>query len=224
MRFSVENRPTKEGLLEYVWRTFNRLKSVIDGISFRVDGDLWDDETAAIANGTPTPSPALLANFGPGGVQVQEYVFNQGDSMYIRFPIKHQIKPGSKVYIYIRWSTDGSGAGNVAWKFTWLEAKGHGQEAFAQAATSPLIVVGAAHATPWWHHVTEASDVQAMDAPEVDSVLLMEVERGAAGDGDTYTNAGNGHVFGLYVSLHYIKDRLGTTQKAPDFYAGGQKV
>lgn len=234
IRFSVENKPDQKGLLEYVWRAFNRLKYVIDQIAFKIDGDLWDDELSVISLDRPpgAGTPATNANFGPTSIS-QQPVFNRGDSAVCRFHITHRIKPGSLVYPHVHWSTDGSNATAgvsdiVEWEIDWQLAKGHQQEEFTDQTQIVLTQSvynpnsgGPTAPNAWHHYIVEASDLQAFEAPEVDSLIIMRIRRGSTSD--TYTNAGNGHVFGLYVDLHYQLDRIGTPQKAPDFYAAGQK-
>lgn len=176
-------------------------------------GDLWDDELAALASSlSPGVSPTL-ANFGATGI-TRQYEFNRGDSVQVAFHIRHSIKRGSLVYPHIHWSTDGTSSGNVEWVISYEIAKGHQQEEFA--AQTPITLVQTANANAWHHHIVEASDAQAFVAPEVDSLILMRITRGSTSD--TYTNAGGGHVFGLYADLHYQKDRFGTPQKSPNFY------
>lgn len=192
-------------------------------------GALWDDETTEISLDKPpgAGTPASLANFGPTSM-TQQPVFNRGDSAVAKFHIRHQIKPGSRIYPHVHWSTDGTAATSgvsdtVEWEIDYQIAKGHQQEAFTdqtQIVMSQSVYntnsPGPSNPTAWHHYITEASDSQAFEAPEVDSLVIMRVRRGNTLD--TYSNVGNGHVFGLFVDFHYQKDRFGTPQKSPDFY------
>ena len=180
----------------------------------KLRGPLWDDNTAELFNSAGGGVAPTLAAFGPTGI-THQYEFNQGDSVEIAFHIKHDIKPGSYIYPHVHWSTDGVGSGDVEWVLSYDVAKGHNQEAFS--AGSSISVVQTASGTAWQHMITEASDAQAFIAPEIDSLIFMTVTRGSTSD--TYPDTGTGGVFGLYVDLHYQKDRFGTPNKAPDFYA-----
>jgi len=219
MRFSVENLPNKtlEALRDYVWRGFNRLKSIIDEIAFRIEGDFWEDNTAEFTGGAPGASAPSLTTFRGG--PARQYVFGVGDSVDVVFHIKHDVKPGTSGGIFhphVHWTTNGTNAGTLTWRLSYHIAKGHNQEAFPVA--SVLDLTDTASGIAWQHMITES--VSGFTTPEVDSLIIVNVELlSATGFGTPADD-----IFGLYVDLHYQKDRLGTPQKAPDFYAGGQSV
>jgi hypothetical protein len=192
-------------------------------------GERWEDLLAEITLARPpgAGTPASLANFGPTSIS-QQPVFNRGDAATLRFHITHNIKPGSKMYPHVHWSTDGTAATSgvsdiVEWEIDYQVAKGHQQEEFTDQTQIVMTQSvyndnsgGPTNPDAWHHYITEASDAQAITAPEVDSLIIMRVRRGSTSD--TYDNTGSGHVFGLYVDFHYIKDRFGTPFKSPDFY------
>ena len=63
------------------------------------------------------------------------------------------------------------------------------------------------------HVVTETNDANAQLVPPVDSIIIMQVKRvtnGATENTDT--------IFGHFVDFHYQRERLGTRNRAPDFY------
>ena len=204
-------------------------KKWLNSIYTHFGGDLWDDELAEISLDKPpgAGTPASLANFGPTSI-TQQPVFNRDDSAVVKFHIRHQIKVGSLIYPHVHWSTDGTAATSgvsdiVEWEIDYQIAKGHQQESFTDQSQivmtqSVYNAVSTGPTTPdlWHHYITECSDAQAFTAPEVDSLIMMRIRRGSTSD--TYSDIGNGHVFGLYVDLHYQKDRFGTVNKAPDFY------
>lgn len=215
--------PRRDSVFSTHWRDWLNL------VYERLRGPLWDDELAEISLELPPGggTSASLANFGPTSISRQP-VFNQGDGATCKFHVRHQIKPGSLIYPHVHWSTDGTAATSgvsdiVEWELDFQIAKGHQQEEFTDQ--SQIVVTQSVYNTnspgpttpdAWHHYITEASDDQAFEAPEVDSLIIARIRRGSTSD--TYSNLGNGHVFGLYVDYHYQKDRFGTPQKAPDFY------
>ena len=64
-----------------------------------------------------------------------------------------------------------------------------------------------------WQHMT-SEDTTGFVVPEVDSIILIELERVTNGGTDN-TDA----IFGLFVDLHYLADRYTTPNRTPNFYA-----
>ena len=116
------------------------------------------------------------------------------------------------MYPHVHWTTNGTNTNTVKWELIYTYAKGHNQEAFPTETTINLEQAGSG--TAWQHMIVEASDAQAFTAPEVDSLILMRVRRVTNGGTDN-----TDQVFGLFVDIHYQKDRFGTPQKSPNFYA-----
>ena len=196
----------------------------------KLRGPLWEDMLAPLANAQPRGTAPILQPFGATSI-TQQLEFNRGDGAQVGFHIPHNVKPGSKAYMHVHWSTDGTAAtaastDTVEWVLDYEYAKGHQQESFGNAGQITLtqsvysgISVGPTTPDPWFHYITEASDAQAIVLPEVDSLLFVKVTRGSTSD--TYDNTGNGNVFGLFVDIHYQIDRFGTPRKSPDFYKRG---
>lgn len=178
----------------------------------KIRGPLWEDNLASLTPGkVPASAAPTWAAFGPSAICFQ-WAFSVNDHIQTSgFHITHDIKPGSKIYPHVHWSTDGTSTNTVKWELSFTYAKGHNQEAFP--ADSTLQIEQAASGTAWQHMITEVSDAQAVTAPEVDSIIIMDVKRITNGGTD---NADT--VFGLFVDIHYQKDRFGTPQKSPDFY------
>lgn len=184
----------------------------------KLRGPLWDDNLTSLTPGkVPASAAPTWTAFGPSGICFQ-WVFGIDDHIQTAgFHITHDIKPGSLIYPHVHWSTDGTDANTVKWELSFTYAKGHNQEAFPADITVTL--EQAASGTAWQHMIVEALDAQAFVAPEVDALIIMDVKR--------ITNGGTENtddVFGLFVDLHYQKDRFGTPQKAPDFYKRGPLV
>lgn len=203
-QFELPSPPSKDTVFSQHWR--NWLNIVFE----KLRGPLWEDNTADLSRGSVAAGSPTLTNVNGG--PYQGYVFGIGDSVNAAFHIKHDVKPNSKFYPHIHWTTDGTNTGTLTWRISYQIAKGHNQEAFPTAST--LDLTDTASGTAWQHMITEASDAQAIDMPEVDSLVFMNVELQAASGFGTPAD----DIFGLYVDLHYQKDRFGTPQKSPDFY------
>jgi len=188
----------------------------------KLRGPLWEDMLAPLSNSQPRGTAPTLSVFGATSI-TQQYEFSRGDGVQVGFHVPHDVKPGSKMYPHVHWSTDGTAATSgvsdvVEWVIDYEYAKGHQQESFGNAGQIILTqsvynsVTGSGPSpTAWHHYITEASDAQALTMPEVDSLILMKISRGSSSD--TYTNLNGGHVFALFVDIHYQKDRLGTPGK-----------
>jgi hypothetical protein len=185
----------------------------------KLRGPLWDDYTTAISGGKVPASnaPTWDSAIGPSGNH-GGYYFAVNDYIDLEpIHIKHDIKPGSLVYPHVHWTTNGTNTAVVKWELTYSIAKGHNQEAFS--ASTAVNVEHAGLGTAWTHMVSEVGETTgAFTAPEVDSLVNMRLKR--------VTNGGTENTdrcYGLTVDLHYQKDRLGTPQKAPNFYLRGRQ-
>jgi len=172
---------------------------------------LWEDNITSLLTGRPGASSPTLTAFGPSGTN-QAYVFGVNDFIYTAgFHITHDIKVGSDVYPHVHWATDGTDANTVKWEMSFTYAAGHNQAAFP--ADTVVTVEQAGSGIVWQHMITEVSDGDAFTAPEVDSIIMMRLRRVTNGGTDNSDD-----VFGVFVDLHYQKARLGTINKAPNFY------
>lgn len=208
---AIEPPPSVVELVKDNFRADAQWKSWLNTIWEFFGGVRWEDNLTSLLTGRVGGTAPTLTAFGPTGTN-DAYAFGINDFVYTSgFHITHDIKPDSKIYPHVHWTTDGTSTNTVKWELSFTYAKGHNQEAFP--ADTVINLEQAASGTAWQHMITEASDAQAFDAPEVDSIIVMRARR--------VTNAGTDNtddVFGLFVDLHYQKDRFGTAQKAPDFY------
>ena len=179
----------------------------------KLRGPLWEDELTSLTAGkTPAANAPAWTAFGPSGVNYQ-WAFGVNDHIQTAgFHVTHRVKPGSKIYPHIHWTTDGIDTNTVKWEISYTIAKGHNQEAFPADSTLQLEQAGSG--TAWQHMIVEATDAQALDVPQVDSLIIADVKRITNGGTD---NADT--VFCLFIDYHFEMDRFGTPQKAPDFYA-----
>ena len=184
----------------------------LNNVYEKLRGPLWEDMLTAISSGrTGVANAPNWTAFGPTGTNSQ-WVFSLDDYIQLNgFHITHDVKPGSKIYPHIHWTTDGTDTNTVKWRLSYTLAKGHNQEAFPADATIDLEQAGSGIA--WQHMISEVSDAAAIDMPEIDTLIVIRLERVTNGGTDNTDD-----VFGIFVDLHYQKDRFGTPQKAPDFY------
>lgn len=185
----------------------------------KLRGPLWDDYVTSISSGKvpAANAPTWDSSIGPSGTN-GGYYFSVNDYIDLEpIHIRHDIKPGSLVYPHVHWSTNGTNTAVVKWELTYSFAKGHNQEAFP--ASTSVYVQNAGLGTAWSHMVSEVGETTgAFTAPEVDSLVMMRLKR--------VTNGGTENTdrcYGLTVDLHYQKDRLGTPQRAPNFYLRGRQ-
>ena len=177
------------------------------------DGAWYDALTSLNSGKVGAANAPTWTAFGPTGTNFA-YVFGLND--YIQtdgFHVNHDVKRGSLMYPHVHWTTDGTDTNTVKWEISYTTAKGHNQEAFP--ADTVITVEEAASGTAWQHMVTEVVAGDAIVVPEVDSIVMIRVRR-ITNSGTDNTDA----VFGLYVDMHYQRERLGTPGKAPDFYKG----
>lgn len=209
--------PPPNIISEFDWHWRSWLNRVYE----KLRGPLWEDLLSPLAEGgvgQGAPGGPTVVNSGP----YKAYTFVAGDSINVAFHIPHNIKPGSKMYPHIHWTTNGTNTGAQVWRVHHQIAKGHNQEAFPTATTIDL-PSAAASGIAWQHMITECTDEQAIDAPEPDTLMLMSIELETKGSSDT--------VFGLYADLHFEIDRFGTPRKNPrdpsgnliGFYEYGKK-
>lgn len=182
----------------------------------KLRGPMWEDLTTGISSGKvpAANAPTWDSAMGNGGTQ-GAYKFAVNDYIDLEpFHIKHDIKPGSKMYPHVHWTISSTATESVKWQLTYSIAKGHQQESFPVSST--VTVEGTPTGDAWEHMISEVTDANAIDAPEVDSLIFCRLTRITNGGSD---NANN--IFGLTVDMHYQKDRFGTPNKAPDFYKRG---
>jgi hypothetical protein len=174
----------------------------------------WKDMLAPLsAAGVPPSSAPTMTNFVVGTISRREYAFSVGDLLYVQpFHVNHDISPGSKAYIHIHWTTNGTNTQPVRWEFEIARALGHNQASFTQVTT--VQVTQDASGVPYRHMIAEVSDEDALTLVEPDELILVTVRR--------VTNGGTNNtdtVFGLMCDLHYQATRHSTLNKSPDFFA-----
>lgn len=180
-----------------------------------IQGDvLYADMLAPVGGASVPPNNApSLANFGPIHTpQRREWAFDVGEYVFIQpFHINHDIKPNGKAYIHVHWSSSGVDTGLVAWELTIMRALGHDQANFGTPFVITLEQAGSG--TAWRHMIVEATELDVITMSEPDELILVTLRRVSPSAG-----ANSDTIFGLMLDLHYEIDRIGTINKAPNFY------
>ena len=187
------------------------LKDLLSDLSLIGDGlDGYDDYTAELKIGATSPSNTpVYKDIGNG---FYELSFAAGDIGFLKFHIKHDIKVNSKAYQHIHFGPETTmvAGETIIWRLSLVQAERDGLESFNVAPHSvDLTYVADGNEVGACHRVIEAVEAEAIDAPNVDGLVLMRCER----IGGTYT----GGVYGYTGDLHYRKGRLSTPNRAFPF-------
>lgn len=132
----------------------------------------------------------------------------------IAFHVEHDPKQGSVIFPHVHWTNDAVEVlGNSAtFLLTWMLAAGHDQANFSAPASMTITDTLNGTKQPWRHFIAQGTNpaTQGIPMPEIDSLILMTVELQSA--------VGAGNVGGMFVDLHYEKERISTKENTPDFY------
>jgi hypothetical protein len=168
----------------------------------------WRDLEMQVTGAASGPAAPTLTAFGSTGV-IKQLAFAVNDSVYLAAHVPHDIKVDSTMFPHVHWSSDGTDVNVVRWQLTYVNAKGHQQEAFP--ADTVLTLDQAGQGTAWYHMISE--HVTGFPALEVDSLSILELKRVTNG-GVENTDA----IYAMFVDFHYECQQYGTLNKAPNFY------
>ena len=134
--------------------------------------------------------------------------------VWVDFHMDHDIALGTKVYPHVHWMPLTTNLGTVRWGFQYIIAKGHGQSAFPTVSDTIYVDHAITENSIYRHMVTEVPEELAILSEEIepDSVLKFRVFRDGAVD--SY----NGKVHAWQADLHYQVARVGTVNRAPNFF------
>lgn len=200
---------------EWVHREFRRLHDTLaEKVGMHGEDGAWEDNTADLATGRSVGSGAVSYGQINSGYYAPEMATGTPTRIVqVAFHVKHDVKRGSKIYPHVHWTTNGSNSGDVTWTLKYQVAKGYDQDNFP-TQTTITIDQTVAPAAAWRHFIAEGTNesTQTIDMPEVDSLILMTVQL-------TANTISTDTIYGLYVDLHYQKERTGTLNRnGPDFY------
>ena len=215
-QYSPSLPPSLKGdpdLIDWIAREFAAIGNALyQKIGMYGQDGAWYDMLTSINTGKVglANAPTWTA-FGPTGTNYA-YAFIVNDYIQLGgFHINHDIKRDSKLYPHVHWTTDGTDTNTVKWELSYTVAKGHNQEAFP--ADTVINITQAGSGTAWQHMIAEVTAGVAIQAPEIDSILMMRLKRVTNGGTDNTDD-----VFGIFVDLHYQRERTGSKNKSPDFY------
>ena len=202
---------TWKDIVEGARKTANSVNSLINGNPVP---ERWDDYIGSISAGKAVGVNAPDWTTFRDGMSAYAFDDNKSEEVWVSIHISHTWKPGTNVYPHVHWSPgNNADTGTVRWCIEYSIAKGYGAGAFP--TTTTIALEQAADGTLYNHYITEASDAQAFDALEVDSILMMRIYRDGTHANDTFS----GDAFGLFVDVHFQEDRMiGTPYRNPDFY------
>jgi len=196
---TTDNKVTRDATFTGSWR-------------YNING--WDDITSDLsagkAVGANAPTWAVFRN----GISAYKFHQTTMNELWVTFHIKHDYAEGSDVYPHIHWSPNTTSTGVVRWGMEYTVAKGHDQEAFP--ATTTIYLESTISSNKQYQHiVTEATDAQAFDAFQADTLILMRIFRDAGNAADTFPDP----VFALTADIHFQADKDVTPNKSPPFLA-----
>lgn len=171
----------------------------------------WRDLVSPFASTSPGGSAPTLVTQANG---VRLFRFGAGDSVHTSYHVDHDYAEWTLAYHHVHWfpETAMNAGDTVTWRISYVVAKWHNQwESLLATRTSfDVTYTSPAGGTVAGDHiVSEASDLQAYDLKEADTVILAEIELLSK------TFAGN--VTWIQADLHYQTDREATIGKKPDF-------
>ena len=203
---------TWKDIVEGARKTANSVNSLINGNPVP---ERWDDYTSPMSAGkvagANVPGWAVFRD----GLYAYAFDDNKSEEIFVSIHISHTWKPGTNLYPHIHWSPGSSTASGttVRWCIEYSIAKGYGAGVFP--STTTIALESTTDGTAYNHYIVEATDGQAFDGVEVDSILMMRIYRDGTHANDTFS----GDAFGLFVDVHFQEDRMiGTPYRNPDFY------
>ena len=176
-----------------------------DGSGFPTIG--WKDNinlflSSARGKGLDDPSWEDIGN------GIWGWNFAQGDELFFMFHVNHDYMLGTNCYPHVHWmSNDAIAIGEgVDWTIEYTIARGYSRDSLLGIPTPfTLSFVASEPYVAGIHHVTEASDNQAFDLIEPDTLVSGIVRLS--------TKNVSGDVFGLLLDLHYQSNREHTPNR-----------
>jgi len=193
IRFDGQDTPILGSNEEYLWRAEH-----IDFVPRSTSGGNYPSYGAVIGN--------------IQGLRFHQSTMNQ---VMCNFHVNHDIALGTKIYPFINWMPLSNQSGAVRWGIEYTVAKGQRQQAFHNPVTVYITTVIPTNSNNV-HMVSEVSELDAIPSTNIEpgSVIKMRVFRDASSPTDSYPT--NVHSWGM--GMRYQFARLGTKNKAPNFY------
>lgn len=141
------------------------------------------------------------------------YKFDLNDQCWSAIHIPHDILPGAPIHFHAHWLADGTNTNTVKWQWTYMYARGFGQDPYAVAGTT--ITAEQASEGQYYHMVTETAGINITNLNEPDGIIYVNLKRIANGGTDNTDS-----IFLMTQDVHYQSTNVGTINKGPVFYRG----
>lgn len=198
--------------------------AVASSMTFGADCDIyqnaegsfgWSDNIQAFTfKDTASNAPSWGSTIG----NFEGYIWSPTalKQVMVDFHIDHDYAIGTPLYPHVHFRPLTNDAGVVRWGFEYTVSKGHGQTVGMAASTTVYVNFSVGSNNLGTHYVAEVAALDAIAATyaEPDSVIHVRIFRDAANAADTYP----GNVWAWQADLHYQFARLGTLNRAPNFY------
>lgn len=154
-----------------------------------------------------------------GSTPFYAYKFAINDACWFSYHIPHDIVPDTSVPIYFHthWISDGTETASVRWEYTYMYARGFGQDVFDTSGVTTFSEQ-AASGVAFKHEVTESPSQFIANLNEPDGVVYCRVRRVANTDSPQVDNTDG--IYLLTADIHYQSTNIGTASKRPGFYIG----
>lgn len=172
----------------------------------------WDDYIAALVSAQGVGGTVPDWTTFRDGIKAYEFDDAAMNQLWLNIHLTHDYAVGTLMYPHIHWSPNTTSTGTVRWGVEYTIAKGHNQESFPASTTIYLEDTISAN-SQYEHRIIEATDAQAFNSSEADSMVLIRMFRDATHGNDTFPDP----VHAFQLDLHYQKNRYGTISRIPSF-------
>ena len=175
---------------------------------------VWKDMVASFNQGKTTGGTSPIWEDTGNGIYAWKFV--PGNKLQVSFHVNHDYAQTTDGYLHTHWihklAIAAAGATTI-WRLGWVRARGHSQ---GESLTAPLTYIDITHTSLGTeiagdHIISEADLADAFDLLEPDTLVEVTVELLSTTLADK--------VYGKMCDIHYLADREGTPNKAPNFYA-----
>ena len=188
---------------------------VFDDVAISEGNEKWDDLRIPGSNtrpGTTAPAVSLFRD----GIYLDEFVYNQVDTVFFSIQLPHHWKEGSDIYPHIHWAHNTAGPAidkGVVWKleYSWANA---GEILPPSSTLTAALTWTSAPPAQYKHIITQfldGSNNEYIDGTgkKISSMLICRLYRDTSDDLDNFT----GSAFLLEIDFHYQVDSLGSDQE-----------
>ena len=175
---------------------------------------VWKDMVASFNQGKTTGGTSPIWEDTGNGIYAWKFV--PGNKLQVSFHVNHDYAQTTDGYLHTHWihklAIAAAGVTTI-WRLGWVRARGHSQ---GESLTAPLTYIDITHTSTGTeiagdHIISEADLADAFDLLEPDTLVEVTVELLSTTLADK--------VYGKMCDIHYLADREGTPNKAPNFYA-----